>query len=104
MAQELKTLARKEEKDLNCVLARFLFKQQTPIHMATGKTPAWLVYGRELSSALEPLKIVLSEEPTAAVNPRECSVGQAVWTKKFPKSKGWMPGVIQSDGNPFMDG
>lgn len=88
MAQEIKNSLARKEKDLNCVLARFLFKQKTSIHEAPGKTKAWLVYGRELPSALEPLKMVLSEEPPAAANPRECSVGQAVWTKKFPTSKG----------------
>ncbi|KAM7297328.1 uncharacterized protein ISCGN_022481 [Ixodes scapularis] len=40
----------------------------------------------------------LSEEPeitAGATDPQELNAGQAVWTKKFPSSQGWITGVVE---------
>ncbi|CAN8014625.1 unnamed protein product [Ixodes persulcatus] len=99
MVQELKmALAKRGREDVNCMVARFLFKQHTTIHVATGKTPAWMLFGRELPSALERLKTFSPGTPESTAtftNPRKLNAGQAVWVKTFPDGKKWIPGVIE---------
>lgn len=57
MVAELKTaLKRARAGPLDPCLARFLFKQRTTISTSTGKTPAFVMFGRDLPSPVTALK------------------------------------------------
>lgn len=51
-----KALSKDKTGSLPCRLARFLLKQHTTISLTTGKTPAVLMFGRELSTAITRLQ------------------------------------------------
>lgn len=96
MVQQLKqALAKRGREEFKCFLPRFLYKQHITVHTATGKTPAWMMFGRELPSPLERLIRVPKDEVQATTeNPCQYVVGQSVWVLKFPSGRTWMSGVI----------
>ncbi|KAM7314188.1 uncharacterized protein ISCGN_003973 [Ixodes scapularis] len=102
MVQELKqAVSKKGREDLSCVLSRFLFKQHTTVHATTGKTPAWMMYGRELPSALDRLKSSLFKQlPEENSDIHKFTRGQPVWIRQFPNERKWMPGSIARRAGP----
>lgn len=101
MVQQLKKALAKGEKDtVKRTLARFLYKQHTTVHTATGKTPAWMFLGRELPSPLQRLlQRPTYDPPTTLItsdstHSQDFSVGQAVWIRNFPSGRTWTAGVI----------
>lgn len=103
MVQELKrALAKGGKEELQCILARFLFKQHTTVHMSTGKTPAVMLFGRELPSLITRLVPPMDQRsPPGNKDQKEpfCR-DQPVWVRKFPSSHTWMPGKVVSRVGP----
>lgn len=102
--QVLSTL---QEGDLGLQLARFLFRQHTTPHSTTGKTPAELLMGRALRTALHklhPSNIQREDKPEGNImqeNTRCFSVADTVYIRGYavngPK---WEPAKIIAVNGP----
>lgn len=94
-------LSKDKTGSLPCRLARFLLKQHTTMSLTTGKTPAMLMFGRELSTAitrLQPQKFERDEEMSQpATSPRNISIGQDVLIRNFTGTSLWMRGTVTSN-------
>lgn len=91
-------LSKDKTGSLSCRLARFLLKQHTTISLTTGKTPAMLMFGRELSTAitlLHPQARGRDEETLESItSPRNISANQEVYIKNFAGKPSWIRGTV----------
>lgn len=99
MVYETKQAVSKDKTGcLSCRIARFLFKQHTTISCATRQTPAMLMLGRELSTAITRLQPQArgrdEDTPGTTKSPRNLSVNREVFVKNFTGKPSWIQGTI----------
>lgn len=92
-------LATLEEGDISLKLARFLFRQHTTPHATTNKTPAELLMGRRLRTALDlfhPDNIQKSHEHQSDcnANPRSLKINDKVYIRNYQSGDKWIPAKI----------
>ncbi|XP_037522989.1 uncharacterized protein K02A2.6-like [Rhipicephalus sanguineus] len=91
-------LAKDQSGTFACRLARFQLKQHTTVSVTTGKTPAALMFGRELSTALTRIQPRPAERVTTDHNvsksPRKVAIGQQVFFRNFAGSPAWVGGTV----------
>ena len=93
--------------DVEKQLCKFLFKYRITPHSTTGTSPAELLVGRRLRSALSLLKpdLVLSMrekqlDSLKSKKTRHFEIEQPVFIKNYGVGKSWIPGVVvSSSGN-----
>lgn len=87
VAELKRALLRDTDKSIQCRLARFLYRQHTTIHTATGMTPAKAMFGRELLCPLDLLKreteIQIPESQETLPKSRRFAVGERVPSVNF---------------------
>ncbi|XP_037505582.1 uncharacterized protein K02A2.6-like [Rhipicephalus sanguineus] len=91
-------LAKDQSGTFACRLARFQVKQHTTISVTTGKTPAALMFGRELSTALtriqqRPAERVTTDHSVTRL-PRKVAIGQSVFFRNFAGNPAWVGGTV----------
>ncbi|KAL1442751.1 hypothetical protein MTO96_046261 [Rhipicephalus appendiculatus] len=99
VAELKRALLRDADKSIQCRLARFLYRQHTTIHTATGMTPARAMFGRELPCNLDLLK---RERPISRFlrarrhckKSRRFAIGDRVLIRQFLKKPDWIEGEI----------
>lgn len=96
MVREVKeALKKQQEGTTQCKIARFLFKQHTMQHSVTGKSPAELMMGRRLRTALDRLHPDRQREPEVQASPTKCfAVGDAVYAKSFNPGPRWKAATV----------
>ncbi|XP_037521382.1 uncharacterized protein K02A2.6-like [Rhipicephalus sanguineus] len=98
VAELKKALLRDTDKSIQCRLARFLYRQHTTIHTATGMSPARAMFGRELLCPLDLLKreteIHIPESQETLTKSRRFAVGERVLIRQFLKKPDWIEGEI----------
>lgn len=97
MVYELKqALARSTDGDVECRLSRFLLKQHTSVSTVTGRTPAMLMFGRELPTALNRLPPKEQEERTTPPEMDETPfrAQQDVFVRNHLGTPAWIPGKL----------
>lgn len=91
MVREVKeALKKQQEGSTQCKISQFLFKQHTTPNSVTGKSPAEMLTGRRLRTALDRLHLDRQHAP-AVHHPetkRYC-VGDAVYSKSFTPGPRW---------------
>ena len=100
-----------EKGTINQKVQRFLMAYHTTPHSATNSTPAELLFGRRLRTALDILKPSLSNNIEKNHNSmicraqnrrmREFSNGQEVFICNFGVSSRWISGVIVNSSGPL---
>ncbi|XP_037504904.1 uncharacterized protein K02A2.6-like [Rhipicephalus sanguineus] len=98
VAELKRALLRDTDKSIQCRLARFLYRQHTTIHTATGMSPARAMFGRELLCPLDLLKretdIPIPESQETLTKSRRFAVGDKVLIRQFLKKPDWIEGEI----------
>lgn len=91
-------LAKDQSGTFACRLARFLLKQHTTVSVTTGRTPAALMFGRELTTALTRIQPRPAEraitDHSVTNSPRKVAVGQTVFFRNFSGSPAWIGGTV----------
>lgn len=91
-------LAKDQSGTFACRLARYLLKQHTTVSTATGRTPAALMFGRELSTALARIQPPPAEkeasDQSGTKSLRGVAVGKSVFFRNFQGSPAWMEGTV----------
>ena len=95
--ESLKTLTM---GDLQTQLDRLLYKYRITPHSTTGKTPAQMMFNRELRSPFDLLRPGSQENQVSSQeNPRDrtrsLEAGTLVWARNFGNGDKWIPGVIK---------
>ncbi|KAL1482364.1 hypothetical protein MTO96_033849 [Rhipicephalus appendiculatus] len=92
MVFELKqALAKDQDVPIAYRLSRFLLKQHTATHAGTKKTPAMMMFGRKLPTALTYLKPSDSQLTDEEANDeRRIRKNQIVYVKNFAGNPAWM--------------
>lgn len=94
MVRETKESLRKlSEGSLNCRLARFLFKHHTTVSSTTGKTPAELMFGRQLLCPLDNIH-PRGKEGEEGFKDAKFSNSQAVFIKGFAGQPKWIEAKV----------
>ncbi|KAL1430193.1 hypothetical protein MTO96_015309 [Rhipicephalus appendiculatus] len=98
VAELKRALLREADKSIQCRLARFLYRQHTTIHTATGMAPAKTTFGRELLCPLDLLKretnIQIPESQETLTKSRRFAVGERALIRQFLKKPDWIEGQI----------
>lgn len=90
--QTVKNCLRKLDKnDITLSLSRFLLENHSTPHAVTGKTPAELMFGRSLRTALH---LVVPEKSKMSQPLHKYRLDESVFVKNFGKGKKWMIGKI----------
>ena len=97
LKESLKTLS---SGDIQTKLDRLLYKYRITPHSTTGKTPAQLMFNRELRSPFHLLRPGDQETEVRAVeSPRKITrsftEGALVWARNFRGGDKWVPGVVR---------
>lgn len=89
MVREVKEALKKQSgNDTLCKLSRFLLKQHTTPHSLSGKTPAELMMGRKLRTALD--KLHPDRQPaTSSSVVKGFGVGDSVYARSFVAGPRW---------------
>jgi len=103
--QTFKTAIRKAKRALQKTLCKFLLHYCSTPHATTGKTPAEIMFGRNIKTRLDLLhprarvtlspqieKTMSEESPEKRCN--ELEVGDAVWIRNYRNSPRWIPGFV----------
>ena len=95
--ESLKTLT---TGDIQTKLDRLLYKYRITPHSSTGKTPAQLMFNRELRSPFHLLQPGNQGNQVSSIqnprqNTRSFEVGAHVWARNFGSGDKWIPGVVK---------
>lgn len=104
-------LLRMGSSDWSLRLARMLFAQHSTPHSATGKTPAELLMGRQITTALNRLHPDLDADINArseeayrnqpsAEKLRSFNPGDEVYARNYASGPAWVPGNIEAGTGP----
>jgi len=109
--QMFKAAMRKtEQKGLQVALTQFLLRYRTTPHPVTGKTPAELIFGREIRTRLDLLhhsqkknfQESQKRQEKGKKQTRELKVGDPVWMRNYCGTEKWIPGVVMSKSGPSI--
>ena len=107
--QTFKAALRKaDQKGLQLALTQFLLRYRTTPHPATGKTPAELIFGRQVRTRLDLIHPSQKEiqkgergKRKETRKAREFEVGEPVWMRNYSGSEKWIPGIVISKSGPL---
>ncbi|XP_064467993.1 uncharacterized protein K02A2.6-like [Ornithodoros turicata] len=98
MVAETKFALRKLTKgSIVCRLARFLFRQHTTPHTTTGRSPAELMFGRQLKTALHAIHPTSNNSGIHEQPPKDAkvyTVNQRVIMRNFQGKPHWVQAVV----------
>ena len=93
-------MCKAEQKDLQLALTQFLLKYRTTPHPVTGKSPAELIFGRQIRTRLNLLHPSNKEKArktrSEGERPRKLEVGDLVWMRSYGGKEKWIPGTVVS--------
>ena len=106
--QTFKTSMQKHNGALQKNLCQFLLHYRSTPHTTTGKTPAEIMFGRNIKTRMDLLhpqsKERKQEKPKSEVsfgkNASKLEVGDAVWMRNYRSSPRWIPGSITTKFGP----
>ena len=108
MVQTFKESMKKlQHGDIETKLSRLLFGYRTTQSSVTGKTPAELLFNRQLRSTCHLLRPSMhsrikkyqegmEKQSNRRVNLRDFQSGDLIWVRNFSKGKKWLPGTVVS--------
>ena len=93
------SLATLSEGNLQTKVDRLLYKYRIMPHSTTGKTPAQMMFNRELRTPFHLIKpgsltVQSKSEESAKENTRKFEQGAKVWARNFGEGEKWIPGVV----------
>ena len=98
MVQHTKTVLSQLEGELTLRLARFLFRQHTTPHAVTRKTPAEILMGRRLRTAMDKLHpdSIATDQPSAEPvgASRAFNVRDEAYVRNYNHGLKWLPAKI----------
>ena len=100
-------LRKADQKGLQLALTQFLLKYKTTPHPATGKTPAELIFGRQVRTRLDllhPSEKGLQKgekEENNEWKKRTFEAGEPVWMWNYSGNEKWIPGVVILKSGPL---
>ena len=90
-----------KQGDLQIKLDRLLYKYRIMPHSTTGKTPAELMFNREIRTPFHLLQPGSMSTPSAPLDQdqknsktRDFQEGELIWARNFGKGEKWISGVI----------
>ena len=104
--QTFKTSMQKHNGALQKNLCQFLLHYRSTPHTTTGKTPAEIMFGRNIKTRMDLLHPQSTEkqesknEASLGKNVRELEVGDAVWMRNYRSLPRWIPGSITTKFGP----
>ena len=102
--QTFKSSIKANEKDLQIALCQFLMKYRSSPHASTGKTPASMMFNREITTRLSLLfptaDISKVPEEQTCQETRTFRVKDPVWIRVYSGNSKWSPGVIGGKCGP----
>ena len=93
------SLATLSEGNLQTKVDRLLYKYRIMPHSTTGKTPAQMMFNRELRTPFHLMKpgsltAQSKSEECTKENTRKFEQGAKVWARNFGEGEKWIPGVV----------
>ena len=104
------TAMKDERGTLTQKLHKFLFSYRTTPQTTTGRTPASLIFGRQIRSILSLVQPSVQQRVSkeqqrqqtdhdAHAKPRSLKVGDSVFVRHFVGAKKWRAGIIMAEGS-----
>ncbi|XP_054737893.1 uncharacterized protein K02A2.6-like [Anastrepha obliqua] len=105
MVQSTKNYLKKAEPGINIdlSLARYLFNQHTTPHSTTNRSPAELLFNRELKTyfdKIQPHEIVYGKV-TDPVSTKPFISGSPVWVRNHSTGPRWIEGLVENQTGPI---
>ena len=104
--QSFKKGLRIETGDLQITLCKFLMHYRPSPHASTGKTPAELMFNRNIRTRLDllhPLPEKMNDQAdNSEVKTRQLKVGDLVWARSYHTEQKWIPGKIVKKYGPTV--
>ena len=108
--QTFKAAMRKAEPNkLQLALTQFLLRYRTTPHPVTGKTPAEVIFGRQVRTRLDLLhtsqketqKRQRQEREKGKETTRKFEAGEPIWMRNYSGTEKWIPGVVSLKSGPL---
>ena len=97
--QSFKTGLRVATGDLQTTLCKFLMHYHSSLHASTGKTPAELMFNRNMQTRLNlihPLPDKLNDQANISeMKTRQLKVDDLIWTRSYHTEQKWILGKYQ---------
>ncbi|XP_054745933.1 uncharacterized protein K02A2.6-like [Anastrepha obliqua] len=105
MVQSTKNYLKKAEPGINIdlSLARYLFNQHTTPHSTTNRSPAELLFNRELKTyfdKIQPHEIVYGKV-TDPVSTKPFISGSPIWVRNHSTGPRWIEGLVENQTGPI---
>lgn len=101
--QSFKTGMRTGTGDLQIMLCKFLMHYRSSPHVSTGKTPAELMFNRNIRTRLDllhPLPVNSTDGDVCDKRTRQFKLGDLVWSRSYRNDEKWTPGKITKKYGP----
>ena len=102
--QSFKTGMKTGTGDLQTILCKFLIRYRSSPHVSTDKTPAELMFNRNIRTRLDllhPLPDKTTDKgDNSSTKTRQLKVGDFVWARSYHTDKKWIPGIITQKYGP----
>ena len=81
--------------DVQTRVCKVLYNYRATVNSITGKTPSFMLFGRNFKTALDDLKLKCNaSDPISRGNRGRFQVGDSVFAKNFGRGAEWVPGTI----------